>query len=90
MVALEDTNKTFIDLGIVAAKHDSLVMGVPHPRDCAYGADDNSNVCHHTDDENRIWVDRMVSKVVHNLQDEPANTGKRTTAVNASEMLQTS
>lgn len=59
-------------------------MGVSHPRDCAYGADDNSNVSYRTDDENRIWVDRVVSEVVHNLQDEPANTGKCTTTVNAS------
>lgn len=29
----------------------------------------------------------MMPKVVHDLEDEPANTGQRTTAMNASEML---
>jgi hypothetical protein len=72
------------DLGVVATKHDSLVMGVSHPRDRAHGADDNGDVCHRTNDENRIWVDRMVSEVVHDLQDKPANTGKCTATVNAS------
>jgi hypothetical protein len=59
-------------------------MGVSHPRDCAYGTDNDGNVRYRTDDENRIVVDSMVPKVVHNLQDEPADTGKRTTTVNAS------
>jgi hypothetical protein len=72
------------DLVVVAAKHDSLVMGVSHPRECAYGTDNDGSVRHRTDDENRIRVDRMVSEVVHNLQDEPANTGKCTTTVKAS------
>ena len=51
-------------------------MGVSHPGECAYGTNNDGNVRHRTDDENRIVIDRMVSEVVHNLQDEPAKTGK--------------
>ena len=40
------------DAVVVAAENDSLVMSVSHPRDCAHGADDNGNVCYHTNDEN--------------------------------------
>ena len=72
------------DLVVVAAKHVSLVMGVSHPRECAYGSDNDGNVRYRPNDENRIMIDRMVSEVVHNLQDEPANTGKCATTVNAS------
>jgi hypothetical protein len=72
------------DLGVVVAKHDSLVMGVSHPGDCTHGANDNGDVCYRTNGEDRIWVDRMVSEVVHNLQDKPANTGHCTATVNAS------
>jgi hypothetical protein len=59
-------------------------MGVSHPRECAYGTDNDGNVRYRTDNENRIVVDRMVSEVVHNLQDEPADTGKCATTVNTS------
>ena len=68
----------------MAAKHDSLVVGVSHPGDCAYGADDDGNVRYRADDENRIMIERMMSEVVHDLQDEPADTGQCTTTVNAS------
>ena len=84
MVTLEDTNKPFSRPCCRGSKNDSLVMGVPHPRDCTHGTDDNGNVCHGTNDENRIRVDRMVSEVVHNLQEEPTNPGKCTTTVNTS------
>lgn len=90
MVALEDTNDLFSRPCCRGSKSDSLVVSVSHPRNCAYGADDDGNVCYRTNDENRIRVDRMVPEVVHDLQDEPANTGKCTTTVNASKMLQTS
>jgi len=72
------------DLVVVVAKHDSLVVGVSHPRECAYGTDNNGNVRYRTNDEDRIMIDRMVSEVVHDLQDEPADTGKCTTTVNPS------
>ena len=68
----------------------SLVVGMPYRGECAKGTNDEGDVGERSNDEDCVGVHRMVSKVVHNLQDEPANTGKRTTAVNASEMLQTS
>ena len=68
----------------MAEKHDPLVMVISHPRECAYGADNDSSDCYRPDDENGIRIDGMVSEVVHNLQDEPSNTGKSTTAVKAS------
>ena len=55
------------DLLVVVAKHDSLVMSVSHPRECAYSTDDDGNIRYRTNNENRIMVGRMVSEVVCNL-----------------------
>ena len=66
------------------AKQDSLVVCVSYPRDCTYGTADDGKVRYYTNDENRIMIERMVSEVVHNLQDEPADTGKCTATVNSS------
>jgi hypothetical protein len=65
----------------------SLVMGIPYPGVCAYGTGDDSDAGKWSNDEDRVGVHRMVSEVVHYLEDEPADTGQRTTAVNASQML---
>jgi hypothetical protein len=72
------------DLGGVAAKNDSLVMSISHPRDCANGSENDGNGRYRTNDENRFRIDKMVSEIIHSLQDKPANTGKCTTTVNAS------
>ena len=72
------------DLVVVAAKHDSLVMSVSHPGDCANGSYNDSNGCYCTNDKNRFRINGIVSKIVHNLQDKPTNTGKGTSTVNAS------
>jgi hypothetical protein len=60
------------------------VVVIPDPGDCAQGADDDGNICDRANDENRIWIDRMVPEVVHDLKDEPQNSRKRTTTVDAS------
>jgi hypothetical protein len=39
-------------LVIVAAKHNSLVMGISHPRDCANGSDTDGDGCYRPNDEN--------------------------------------
>lgn len=60
------------------------MMGIPHPGVCAESTDDDSDAGERPNDEDRVRVHRMVSDVVHDLEDEPADTGQRTTAVNAS------
>jgi hypothetical protein len=59
-------------------------MIISHPGECAQSTDNDGNVCDSADDENRVVIDRMVPEVVHNLQDEPPNSRKRTATVNAS------
>ena len=63
------------------------MVSIPHPGNCAQGDDDDNDVGNRPGDENRHVVDRMVPEVVHDLQNEPASTRQRTTAVDASEML---
>ncbi len=62
----------------------SLVMSISYPGECAYGADDEGDVGERSNNEDRVGVHRMVSEVVHSLEEEPGSTGQRTTAVNTS------
>jgi len=61
-----------------------LVVGIPHPRECTHGTDDDSDVGDCTNDKDHVVILRTVSEVVHDLEDKPASTGQRTSAVNAS------
>jgi hypothetical protein len=60
----------------------SLVMSVSYPGECAYGTDDEGDVGERSNNEDRVGVHRMVSEVVHNLEEEPGSTGQRTAAMN--------
>jgi hypothetical protein len=60
---------------------------IPDPGDRAHCADNDSDVGNSPDDEDHIRVDLMMPEIIHDLENEPACTGQRTTAVNASEML---
>lgn len=62
----------------------SLVMSISYPGECAQGANDEGDVSERSNDEDRIRVHRMVSEIVHDLEEEPGSTGKRTTAMNTS------
>lgn len=62
----------------------SLVMSVSYPGECACGGDDEGDVGDRSNNEDRVVVHRMVSEVVHNLEEEPGSTGQSTTAVNTS------
>jgi hypothetical protein len=62
------------------------VMIIPDPGKCAQCTDNDSDVGGCPNDENRVMV--LMPEIVHNLEDEPASTGQRTTAVQTSEMLQ--
>ena len=62
----------------------SLVMSISYPGECAKGTDDEGDVGERSNDEDHVGVHRMVSEVVHNLEEEPSSTGQGTTAVNTS------
>jgi hypothetical protein len=61
----------------------SLVVGIPHPGERTHGTDNDSDVGDYPNDEDHVVVDSVVSEVVHDLEDEPAGTGYRASAVNA-------
>ena len=60
------------------------MVGMSDPGECAKGTDDEGDVGERSDDEDHVGVHRMVSEVVHNLEEEPSSTGQGTTAVNTS------
>lgn len=60
------------------------MVGISHPGECTHGTDDNSDVGDRSNDEDRIVVLTTVSEVVHDLEDKPASTGQRTSAVDSS------
>jgi hypothetical protein len=64
-----------------------LVMVIPNPGDCAQCTDDDSDVGDRPDDEYQVRVDLIMPEIVHDLENEPAGTGQRAAAVDASEVL---
>ena len=60
------------------------MMSISYPGECAQGADDEGDVGERSNDEDRVGVHRMVSEVVHNLEEEPGSTRQRTTTVDTS------
>jgi hypothetical protein len=75
MKTLENTVKILTDVYHHVFVEPSLVVGIPHPRDCAQGTDDDSNVGDRPNNKDRVVVDRMLSEDVHDLEDKPASTG---------------
>lgn len=51
-----------------------LVMGIPNPGKCAEGADDDSNVCNDSHDQDSVMLNVLLQKAPDNLQDQPADT----------------
>ena len=64
-----------------------LVMVIPDPGDCAQCTNDDSDVGDRPDDEDQVRVDVMVPEIVHDLENEPAGAGQRTSAMDTSEVL---
>ena len=60
------------------------MVGMSDPGECAKGTDDEGDVGERSNDEDRVGVHRMVSEVVHNLEEEPSSPGQGTAAVNTS------
>jgi hypothetical protein len=83
MKTLENTVKILTDVYHDIKEH-SLVVGIPHPGDCTHGTDDYNNVGDHPNDESQPIVLRIMSEAVHDLENKPAGTRQRTSAVNAS------
>ena len=73
MKRFENTVKVLTDVrrGIIKR---SLVVGIPHPGECAHRTDDEGKVGDNPNNEDRIVVDRKVPEVVHDLEDKPAGT----------------
>ena len=82
----KNTIQTLTDAQRKIAEH-SLVVGIPQPGDCAHGTNNDCDVGDSPNDEDHVAVDRMVSEVVHDLEDKPAGTGNGTSAVDTSQML---
>lgn len=87
MKALEYTVQILTDAQCSITEH-SLVVGIPHPGDCAQGTHNDCDVGDNPNDKDYLSVDGVVSEVVHDLEDKPAGTGNGTSTVNASQMLQ--
>lgn len=63
------------------------MVGIPHPGDCAQGAENDGGIGDNPNDKDHVAVDGMVTEVVHDFEDKPASTGQGTSAVNAPQML---
>jgi hypothetical protein len=87
MKTLENTIQILTDAQCSITER-SLVVGIPHPGDCAQGTYNDCDVGDNPNDEDHFAVDRMVSEVVHDLEYKPTGTGNGTSTVNASQMLQ--
>jgi hypothetical protein len=75
MKTLENTVKILTDVYHHVIIELSLVVGIPHTRDCAQGTDDDGNVGGRPNNKDRNVVDGMISEDVHDLEDKPASTG---------------